>query len=60
MKATNLLDGRTYLLRLTTESSSSHYGIPVLVGDDGQAYGTGDLVGVELEPETPRGARLAG
>ena len=44
--------GRAFTLKLTTESSASSYGIPVLVDDDGCAYGTGDLVGVELEPET--------
>lgn len=30
--------------RMTAEHSQSHYGIPVLVGPDGLAYGTHDLV----------------
>ena len=29
--------------RLTTEHASSSYGQPVVVGDDGQSYGPGDI-----------------
>lgn len=29
--------------RLTTEHAASSYGLPVVVGEDGSAYGTGDV-----------------
>lgn len=36
-----------YEVRLTTEHSASSYGQPVLVADDGQAFGPGDVDMIE-------------
>jgi hypothetical protein len=39
-----LIDTGESVYRLTTDHSASSYGVPVLVGEDGEAYGVCDYL----------------
>jgi len=55
-----LFDGRTVSLALTTEHPSSSYGIPVLVDEDGYAYGALDVALLSWPPDAEADLRRAG
>lgn len=51
------LDGSKQKAKFATDHAASSYGMPVLVTEDGTAYGPGDIMGCRIEGKIPESVR---